>query len=170
MTTSSKLILAALVVTVVIIGIGYANVSEQVLTISGELKAVASQANFKFGFAGDGVVTDGSKGTVTATKQTETTAKFSVEGLTEVGDTASATYTIKNSSTDLIADNITATITKGNGGYFEVTKTELTKTTLNPNDTVDIKITAKLIKTPLANQTQEVEITIAADPLEPSAQ
>ena len=166
MTTSSKLIIAALVVTVVIIGIGYANITEQVLTISGELKAVAAQANFKIAFAGDGVVAEGSKGTVTATKETDTTATFSVEGLTEVGDTASATYTIKNSSEDLIADNLTATITKGNNNYFKVTKTELSQTTLNPDGEATITITAELIKTPITAQTQEVEITISANPVE----
>lgn len=166
MSKTTNIIVAALVITVVAIAIGYANISEQIITISGQLEAVAAQANFKLYFEGDGVITEGSAGTVTTTKTSDTSATFSVEGLTTVGDTASATYTIKNASLDLVAENLAAAVTAGNTKYFETTVTQPKNTTLNPNGTTTITVTTKLIKAPVSTIEQNVTVEISATPAE----
>lgn len=168
MSKTTGVILTALVITVVTIAIGYANLSGQVITISGQLQAQADVAsNFKFAFSGAEADANNPEDlTVTATAN-GTLANFSVSGLKEIGDTASATYTIKNDSVNLKATQITADVKEGNTKYFETTITEEPATELAVGGAeTTITVTTKLIAAPLENLTQNVKVEISAVPVD----
>jgi len=165
MSKTTGVIIAALVITVVAIAIGYANISEKVINIEGTLQAQGDQSNFLFAFEGQPSVAEGNAGTVTATAS-GTSAVFSVEGLSVIGDTASATYTVKNSSVNLNATEVLAAVSKGNEGYFETTVTQPADTELAPGESSTVTVTTKLIKAPINPVEQEVVVTISATPTE----
>ena len=95
-----------LVLVLLCLGIAYAVISGVDLNITGQVSATATDANVNVKFT-DAQKDESSKGTVTAQVTNDTTATFTIEGLTTEGDTATMIYTITNNSTD-----IAATLTK----------------------------------------------------------
>jgi len=175
MSKTTKIILAILVVAVIAIGIGYANVSNTLIEIKGTVSAQAEQTDFKLAFTGDGVVTKqpedeegNNKCIVTTTKTSDTNATFSVSGLQVVGDEVVATYTFKNNSTGIVATNVAAKTTAAHtsNDYITTTVSTPTETTLAPGESATVTVTTKLIKTPLTPQSQTVGIEITAEPAE----
>ncbi len=173
MSKTTGLILAILVITIVVIAIGYADVSAQVIRIQGTLAASADVAsNFLFRFKDAQADANNPTGITVTASASGTSANFSVSGLTKVGDTVSATYTIENASVNLNATDIKAAVTTGNNSkYFKTTVTGPAKTTLNTNgDTTSITVTTELIAAPLIdNLTEDVVIEISAMPVDINA-
>ena len=80
-----------------------------------------------------------------------------------------ATYTVKNQSSDISAD-LTAEATSSNQEYFEVI-CSLEKTTLKAQEETTLKVTVRLLKTPI-DETKEdlnsdIDVTLAAEPKQP---
>lgn len=170
MTKTTKIILAVLVVTVIAIGIGYANLSNTVLNITGTIDAAAAQTDFKLEFQSDGVVKskpDYDDLSVITTKTSATNATFSVSGLQVEGDTVTAEYTIVNNSNGIATTNISVNSTgNSESQYIETTIGMPSKTTLQPTETATVLVTTRLIKTPVGSQTQTVGLQITAEPEE----
>ena len=164
----------AAVLAVLMLGVGYAAVANDILTINGTASATPSDNNFVVEFDRDTTVgsTDGASGTYT----NATTATFSVSGLTAKGQTASATYTIKNSSSDLSA-NLTAaigTMTNGEGGneddktYFNVSYS-FADTTITAGGKTTLTVTVTMLKTPVAEDVSVTfPVTITASAVQPT--
>lgn len=118
-----------------------------------------------------GTPTTGGKGTTTATidSSVKTNGTVTVNGLTAKGDEATATYTVKNQSADLSAD-LTAEATSSNEEYFEVLCT-LEKTTLKAQEETTLKVTVRLLKTPIdetkENLKTDIGVTVTAEPKQP---
>ena len=166
---NNKVVEGVVLLAIVLVAVGYAAITNVTLNINGTAKSEASQTNFVVEFTGT-PTTEG-KGTTTATinenKKTEGTIE--VAGLTAKGDTATATYTVKNNSQDLSAD-LTAEATSSNSDYFEVIS-KLDKTTLKTGEETSLTVTIKLLKTPIDETKEDLKsnigVSITAEPKQP---
>ena len=166
---NNKIVGGIVLLAIILVAVGYAAITNVTLNINGTAKSGANQSNFVVEFIG--TPTTGGKGTTTATinasKKTEGTVE--VSGLTAKGDTATATYTVKNQSQDLSAD-LTAEATSSNEKYFETICT-VEKTTLKAQEETTLTVTIKLLKTPIdetkEDLTSNIGVSITAEPKQP---
>ena len=165
----NRVIAGVLLIAVILVGIAYAAITNVTLNINGTGSAQAGKDNFVVEFIGE--PTTGGKGTTTATINTSkrTEGTMNVEGLTAKGDTATATFTVQNSSQDLSAD-LTAKATSSNEDYFEV-RCQIEDTTLKAGATTELTVTVELLKTPI-DETKEdlstnIGVSITAEPKQP---
>ena len=148
----------ALLIVVLVIGIGYAAITDS-LTISGTATATANDDNFKVVFNGTKTADDGVTATVTAGTKTAT---MDVSGLTTTGQTKSATFTIENQSAELNALLAVKTETTGNAEFFKVDAEIADPTTLEPEGTTTVTVTVELIKTPIEEVTGSINVELSA--------
>lgn len=154
-----------LLVAVLMLGIGYAAMSNITLNITGSASAVVDDENFKVLFVGTPEV---SSSDVTATITDDHNATLNVTGLNAKGDKATVTYTVKNASEDLSASIAVPNISNSNSEYFTVTTDMNTQKTLVAGDNTTITVTVELIKTPVdADQTANINISLVASPVQP---
>ena len=167
--TNAKIVGGVLVLAIILVAVAYAAITSTQLNINGTGNATAKQENFKVEFIG--TPTTGGKGTTTATidSSVKTNGTVTVNGLTAKGDEATATYTVKNQSADLSAD-LSAEATSSNEEYFEVLCT-LEKTTLKAQEETTLKVTVRLLKTPIdetkENLKTDIGVTVTAEPKQP---
>ena len=167
--TNAKIVGGVLVLAIILVAVAYAAITSTQLNINGTGNATANQSNFKVEFIG--TPTTGGKGTTTATidSSVKTNGTVTVNGLTAKGDEATATYTVKNQSADLSAD-LSAEATSSNEEYFEVLCT-LEKTTLKAQEETTLKVTVRLLKTPIdetkENLKTEIGVNVTAEPKQP---
>ena len=167
--TNAKIVGGVLVLAVILVAVAYAAITSTQLNINGTGNATAKQDNFKVEFIG--TPTTGGKGTTKATidSSVKTNGTVTVNGLTAKGDEATATYTVKNQSADLSAD-LSAEATSSNEEYFEVLCT-LEKTTLKAQEETTLKVTVRLLKTPIdetkENLKTDIGVTVTAEPKQP---
>lgn len=173
---SSRLFVLALVATLVL-GIGFATVSNVTLTTSGTAATTAS--DLKVDFASSAAEVDvtgmsGSSKSATGARTGALTANIAVTGFEKVGDIAKVTYTIENKEVDLKASVAKKEITVDKSDYFEVTTSvdttpveiaAATSTTVPGTKTVTINV--KLIKLPIAeaDSTANITVTFTASPV-----
>lgn len=175
MTSTRKIIAAIVIVAVLMLGIGYAAITNITLDIQGNATAVGNQANFVVGFTGTpttkittavtptGVTPEAS---ATIDGNDETQATINVTNLTAKGDTVVAIYTVKNSSADLAAELSTST-TSTNTDYTVISK--LDKNYIKPNEVATVTVTIVLDKTPInANITEAIGVKVEAKPIQQS--
>lgn len=164
MAKTSKIVALVLIVALLIIGVGYAAISNVTLDIRGTLAADGKQENFTVKFTGTPKPSDAGK--VDATISDDVNAVLNVTGLTTTNESVTAEYTIQNTSAELTA-NLTANVTDGNDEYF---KTEYAfkdnKTSLTHGETTTLVVTVTLLKTPIAPVSTSVGIQITATPAE----
>ena len=167
--TNAIIVGGVLVLAIILVAVAYAAITSTQLNINGTGNATANQSNFKVEFIG--TPTTGGKGTTTATidSSVKTNGTVTVNGLTAKGDEATATYTVKNQSADLSAD-LSAEATSSNEEYFEVLCT-LEKTTLKAQEETTLKVTVRLLKTPIdetkENLRTDIGVTVTAEPKQP---
>ena len=162
MTNTSKIITAIVIVAVILIGVGYAAIERITLEIEGSLAATATQGNFTVKFTN----ASPAEGNVVAKVTDDLSGTLNVSGLTAKGETATATFTIQNTSGDLSA-NLAATSTNENTEYFKVS-TSLSAPSIAKTETATLTVTVELIKTPIdANETDTVGISVTATPVQP---
>ena len=166
---NTKIVGGVLLITIILVAVAYAAITNVELNINGVGSAQAKQENFKVEFIG--TPSTSGKGTTTATisESDKTKGTVNVTGLTAKGDEATATYTVKNLSSDISAD-LTAEATSSNQTYFEVI-CSLEKTTLKAQEETTLKVTVRLLKTPI-DETKEdlnsdIDVTLTAEPKQP---
>ena len=166
---NTKIVGGILLVAIILVAVAYAAITNVELNINGVGSAQAKQENFKVEFIG--TPSTSGKGTTTATinESDKTKGTVNVTGLTAKGDEATATYTVKNLSSDISAD-LTAEATSSNQIYFEVI-CSLEKTTLKAQEETTLKVTVRLLKTPIdetkENLSTEIGVNIDAEPKQP---
>lgn len=164
MKRTNKLIIAALLVIMLLLGIGYAAIQNITLNISGTASADPAQAAFKVMFSGEPTVSDATH--VTASVTDDTNATINVSGLTAEGDKVTATYTVQNASTDLSADLSVAT-TNSNTDYFTI-KSDLAKTSLVAGEATTLVVTVELTKIPVSETVSStIGVQLTAMPVQP---
>ena len=164
MKNRKKMITTALIVLVLLLGVGYATVSSVSLNINGTAKAESKELQVFY----DGVNSGTVSGKVTAISSPENTraATFTVENMT-LNETVTMTFEVKNYETDVNATLAAPSVTQNaNRDYFQVT-TSCDKTTLNAGDTATITVNVKLIKTPVTAEAGSTTVTVgmAASPV-----
>ena len=166
---NTKIVGGILLVAILLVAVGYAAITKVELNIDGTAKSEGNPDNFKVELVGE-PQTSGD-GTTTATINTadKTQGTMNVSGLNAKGQTAIATYTVKNQSVDLSAD-LTAKATSTNDEYFEV-QCSLEKTTLKAQEQTTMTVKVKLLKTPIdetkENLLTEIGINVDAEPKQP---
>ena len=169
MRRNTKIVGGILLVAILLVAVGYAAITNVTLNIDGTAKSEGNPDNFKVELVGE-PQTSGD-GTTTATINTadKTQGTMNVSGLNAKGQTAIATYTVKNQSADLSAD-LTAKATSTNDEYFEV-QCSLDKTTLKAQEETTMTVKVKLLKTPIdetkENLSTEIGINVDAEPKQP---
>ena len=164
-----KIVGGILLVAIMLVAVAYAAITNVGLNINGVGNAQAKQENFNVEFVG--TPSTSGKGTTTATISSDdkTQGSVNVTGLTAKGDEAVATYTVKNQSADISAD-LTADATSSNQEYFEVI-CALEKTTLKAQEETTLKVTVRLLKTPIDETKEDLKsnigVSIKAEPKQP---
>lgn len=157
MKNRKKMITTALIVLVLLLGVGYATVSSVSLNINGTANAETKELQVFY----DGVNSGTSdKVTAISSPDKERTATFTVENMT-LNETVTMTFEVKNYETDVNATLAAPSVTQNaNRDYFQVT-TSCDKTTLNAGDTATITVNVKLIKTPVTDEAGSTTVTVA---------
>ena len=167
MKKKKSLLSLGLITLVLILGVGYAVVSNVGLTISGK---VSENSDLKVSFksADDG---DNEKITATTTDGS-LTATINVQNLSSVGDKVTATYVIQNKEKDVDAKVVEKEIkilaedgTTDLSEYFSVT-TDIDGSTgleVAHEGTATVEVTVELLKTPLTNNDSTANVTIELD-------
>ena len=157
MKNRKKMITTALIVLVLLLGVGYATVSSVNLNINGSAKAGSKELQVFY----DGT-NSGTSAKVTAISSPVKTreATFTVESMT-LDETVTMTFEVKNYETDVNATLAAPSVTQNtNEEYFQVT-TSCDKTTLNAGETATITVNVKLIKTPVTAEAGSTTVTVA---------
>ena len=163
MKNRKKMITTALIVLVLLLGVGYATVSSVSLNINGTAKAGSKELQVFY----DGT-NSGTSAKVTAISSPANTraATFTVENMT-LNETVTMTFEVKNYETDVNATLAAPNVTENTKSeYFQVT-TSCDKTTLNAGETATITVNVKLIKTPVTEEAGSTTVTVemAASPV-----
>ena len=125
MTKTSKIIIVTIIATSILLGLGYAAIQNITLNITGTAAANPNQSNFSVHFVNDPAPTVSNSTFATAAITDDINATINVTGLTAKGQNVTATYIVKNSSSDLSSDLSVAT-TNSNTEYFTLSS-ELAK-------------------------------------------
>ena len=169
MRRNTKIVGGILLVAIVLVAVGYAAITNVTLNIKGTAKSEGNPDNFKVELIGEPQTSGDGTTTATIDNQDKTQGTMNVSGLNAKGQTAIATYTVKNQSTDLSSD-LTAKATSTNDEYFEV-QCSLDKTTLKAQEQTTMTVKVKLLKTPIdetkENLSTEIGVNIDAEPKQP---
>jgi len=174
-----------LIVAILCLGIAYAAVTSQELTISGSAGVADEDVEVNVMFTDADVTSKPDYATVTAEGTDTITATINVSDFKVKDDTAVVEYTITNKQTDMAAtlENPVVVLSDGTpSGWFSVT-CELAGTSLTANNeagnlataSTTATVTVTLNETPVsaaqeAAATDTIEITIVANPVETSVQ
>ena len=164
MKNRKKMITTALIVLVLLLGVGYATVSSVSLNINGTANAGSKELQVFYDGVNSGTVS-GKVTTISSPVKTRG-ATFTVENMT-LNETVTMTFEVKNYETDVNATLAAPSVTQNaNRDYFQVT-TSCDKTTLNAGDTATITVNVKLIKTPVTAEAGSTTVTVgmAASPV-----
>ena len=149
---------------ILVLGVGYAAVSEVALNIDGSA-TVASEA-LKVSFNGVTDTEDDGK-VVASSTDNSLNATIQVTSLT-LNEEVSATYTIKNQETDVDANVIKKQISNDKPEFFEVTTSvDDSAETITAGGTGTVTVTVRLIKTPIetSDSTANIQIDLTASPV-----
>ena len=149
---------------ILVLGVGYAAVSEVTLNIDGSA-TVASEA-LKVSFNGVTDTEDDGKVEASSTDNS-LNASIQVTNLT-LNEAVSATYTIKNQETDVDANVIKKQISNDKPEFFEVTTSvDDSAETITAGGTGTVTVTVRLIKTPIetSDSTANIQIDLTASPV-----
>lgn len=149
---------------ILVLGVGYAAVSEVALNIDGSA-TVASEA-LKVSFNGVTDTEDDGK-VVASSTDNSLNASIQVTNLT-LNEAVSATYTIKNQETDVDANVIKKQISNDKPEFFEVTTSvDDSAETITAGGTGTVTVTVRLIKTPIetSDSTANIQIDLTASPV-----
>ena len=149
MRKNKTLLGVALLIAVLMLGVGYALTAKD-FKVDGEVTVATDDTNFKVEFTAH----QDDNADANTTTASGTAATFTVTSLKSVGDKATATYTItNNSNVGINAEILTATAAKlTNGEYFTVTP-KLTYADedkiLEVGETATLTVEVKLDKAPV---------------------
>lgn len=157
MKKNRTIIIALLLIAALALGIGYANLSNIPLNISGSAQFNPSQGDFTVIFEGTPAV-EKATASVLADK---TKASMDVTALKAVGETATATFTVKNTG-KYAAKILSCTATDTENDYLQVTVEDVAGTVLQPNDTKTVTVTVTLVKLPKVAQKATINVDLVA--------
>ena len=158
-----------LLIAILLLGVGYASISGLTLKIGGTAGATGNTDNFIVKFTEANAGDKCTKAEISATDTNSRTATMEVSGLATEGDTATATFTVKNESPDVnaVLKVDAKEMTGTDASYFTVDATIADNgTSMAPNDTRTVTVTVKLNKTVVEDKTATINVTLSATPEE----
>ena len=174
MSKQKKIILGVILVVIVLMAIGYANVGSITLTISGKANATASGDNFKVGFTGQNTVINPESGNIVVTANASagaTSATVNVSGLSKKDDSAFAILEIENTSNDIDASEVNVTTADVDTAVFAVdaqmctsTGTPISDYALKSGAKTYVKVSVTLLQTPTVDTSTDIDVTLTAKP------
>lgn len=174
MNKQKRLVLGIIVVAVLLMGVGYAAITNVELTINGRASSTASQENFRVYFTGENTVkSDTTENNIDVTiKENKLEAILNISGLVNKDDEKYAILEIENGSNDIDAKSVTVASEAGSD-IIEITST-MCNHEGTPIDNYEVlcgaktyvKVTAKLLKTPTEDVSTAITATITAEPKE----
>lgn len=169
MMKSKKTILGiVLLIAILLLGIGYAAITDVTLNINGTADATANTDNFIVKFTSATAVKN-CTAEVSSSDTNKRTATMNVSGLQSAGDTATATFVVTNESRDLNAALEVTTETMGgtNPEYFDVKATIADNTSsVVPSGTRTVTVTVTLKETIIEDKTATINVQLSATPEE----
>lgn len=152
-----------ILIAILVLGIGYAAISDIVLKVNGTGTITAADTNFDVKFTG--TPTTSGDGTITATIESDLQARLTVTGLTKKDEEATAVYTILNNSPELTASLVASLKENTNTEYFDVTYT-LGNSSVTAGNTTTLTVKVKAKETPITDQTTTLEVDVTASAVE----
>ena len=150
---------------ILVLSVGYAVVNYVDLTVGGEISASAENIDVSFKSVNPVKVSDDDDvyGTVVAG---QLTGSIVANNLT-LNNPVTVTYTIQNNETDVDATITELLIDNDNREYFSVVTDIGTSKTCARSNTLDVKVTVTLIKTPVEadDNSANIDITLRATPV-----
>lgn len=149
----------ALLIVVLVIGIGYAAITDS-LEITGTATATPNDENFKVVFTGETTADEGVIATAVADAKTAT---LDVTGLTTKDQSKTATFTIQNKSDELKALVDVKTETIENSEFFSIDATVANASAeLAPNGTTTVTVKVTLNKTPINDVSGKINVELTS--------
>lgn len=176
MKKQNKILVCLLLMTVLLMGIGYAALSSVTLTITGTASASESQDNFKVYFTGNVTTSDDEDVEVSGSATSgSTTGTVNFAGLTTSGDTEYVIFEIENGSDGIDASDIQVTLHDTDTNYFNIFaemcdstgNTTIPAATKNPvlaGGKTYVKVSASLKANPVDATTTSITVKITAEP------
>ena len=173
MKRENKLIITVILFAILLMGIGYASLANNILSINGEVTATANQDNFKVHFTGEvpSTYTSETYITIEATPiALSQNATVNILGLNKKGDAGYAILEVENASNDIDAEITVATeIADSEMFDIDVIMCDLEGTAINDFSVASgqktyVKIFAELLKTPTEIQKATISAKITAVP------
>jgi len=176
MRNKKSLLSLAILALVLVLGVGYAVVSNETLFIDGTAKTDTRIIDVHF--VDEGTITGTGNNAVTATGEVEDDllhATINVENLSEIGDYAEVTYNVTNEDKDLEA-KVTAVVTgvtntEGTSvtDYYNVTVTPNPFIVAENGGTTAVTVKVELVKVPIlpADSEATIAIELTAAPQQP---
>lgn len=174
MNKQKKLIFVIILLAILLIGIGYAALSNVTLTVNGTASATSSDENFKVYFTGENTKTSSEAPStnveVTVTAQA-TTATVNFSGLTKKGDEEYAILEIENASNDVDAKSVnvavnstgSTTILNASAIMCDASGNAITDYAVASGNKTYVKVSASLLQTPTADAEISITATITAE-------
>lgn len=164
MNKQKKITLIVIIIAVLLMGIGYAVVSNITLTVNGKVSASADSENFKVYFTGVNTKKTEENAEVTVVAGSKT-ATVNFTGLTTKDDEEYVILEIENGSNGIDAESINVTASGEDSAIIKVDTimctsdgTAITDYAVTSQAKTYVKVNAKLLQTP----TSDVETTITA--------
>jgi len=184
MNKQKKVILIVMIITIFLMVVAYATISNQNLYVKGSATAAVGQGNFKVQFTGENTKVSDETNVIVGSPETPTgtdtiaNSQISVNfsNLTAAGDTEYAILEIKNNSNGIEAEKVIVT---AHGGDIEEwitidavmcneygkAMTIETDTALAAGDVIYVKVTAELLQTITgADKTATIDVVLEATP------
>lgn len=153
-----------IVALVLVLGVGYAVVNTNNLTISGSANVKESKIDVEFINASNNSNT---KVNASVDASDSLKATISVTDMESVGEVAKATYTIKNNDSTLSAKITEESLSVSLPNYFEVSTSLGDGLTITPNGSIDIDVMVELVAMPVEESETTIELELLATPVEP---
>ena len=158
MSKKGKIILAvAIIAAIILVAVGYAAISNIDLNISASASGDGNSDNFRVEF------TESSGDANVSTTASGLSATMMVSGLSTQGDSASATFTIKNESNGIYANiSLDGTGTSDNGDFSA--NVSYMGTTVAPGETTTVTVTVTLNRTLINESSAAFDFKLIASP------
>lgn len=168
-----KIIAVFIVIAILLVGIGYASLSNNILNINGQATATANQENFKVYFTGEVPKSNASEDYVIIEAEPVAKAQnatVNISGLTKKGDSAYAILEIENGSNGIDADvTLNADIEQSDMFNVEIIMCDQEGTEINDSfvasgEKTYVKIFVELLKTPTSVVQTKISAKVTATP------
>ncbi len=161
-----------ILVAILVLGVGYAAISNVTLVVDGNATATADPNNFVVKFDQQSTFSAPTKvpttATVTQRRIDDTHATYSITGFTKAGETVTMDFPIVNESDTLNASLSAEVTTHNNDEYFTVSQ-ELSSPTAAAGGSSTLSVTITVNKTPITqDETVRGVVTVTATPVNPT--